>query len=60
MRAYKESYVDEAMENMGEMFEYLVCDCGYNLKDVQDWFAMSKRTCRDFWCSIENDSTKMT
>ena len=30
MNAYNESYLDDAMQNLGDMVEYAVGDCGYD------------------------------
>lgn len=29
MHAYSELYLDDAMQNLGDMLDYAVCDCGY-------------------------------
>ena len=41
MRAYNESYLDDAMQNLGDMVEYAVCDCGYDPDDFFGWFISS-------------------
>lgn len=35
-RAYEETYLDDAMNNLGDMLDYAVNDCGY---DCEDFFA---------------------
>jgi DNA-binding transcriptional regulator YiaG len=35
-RAYAETYLDDAMNNLGDMFDYAVNDCGY---DCEEFFA---------------------
>ena len=39
--AYNESYLDDAMQNLGDMVEYAVCDCGYDPDDFFGWFISS-------------------
>ena len=39
--AYSELYLDDAMNNMGDMIEYAVCDLGYDPDDFFDWFITS-------------------
>ena len=41
MSAYNESYLDDAMQNLGDMVEYAVCDCGYDPDDFFGWFISS-------------------
>lgn len=41
IRAYNESYLDEAMENMGAMFDYAATDCHYDLDEFFGWFITS-------------------
>jgi DNA-binding Xre family transcriptional regulator len=40
-RAYAETYLDDAMNNLGDMFDYAVYDCGYEPKDVFSFFLVS-------------------
>lgn len=42
MSAYNESYLDDAMCNLGEMLDYAVNDCGYDLEEFYEWFAFSE------------------
>ncbi|MBO5347493.1 MAG: helix-turn-helix transcriptional regulator [Lachnospiraceae bacterium] len=39
--AYNESYLDDAMQNLGDMMEYAVCDCGYDPDEFFGWFISS-------------------
>ena len=39
--AYNESYLDDAMQNLGDMMEYAVCDCGYDPDEFLGWFISS-------------------
>ena len=41
MPAYNESYLDDAMNNLGDMFDYAVNDCGITLADFCDYFNSS-------------------
>ena len=41
MRAYPETYLNEAMNNLGDMLDYAVNDCGYNAVDFFDRFIIS-------------------
>ena len=41
MNAYNESYLDDAMQNLGDMVEYAVCDCGYDADKFFGWFISS-------------------
>ncbi len=41
MSAYTESYLDDAMQNLGDMVEYAVCDCGYDPDEFFGWFISS-------------------
>ncbi len=41
MSAYNESYLDDAMQNLGDMVEYAVCDCGYDPDEFFGWFISS-------------------
>lgn len=39
--AYDELYLDDAMENLGDMVAYAVNDCGYRPDEFLDWFVSS-------------------
>lgn len=41
MNAYSELYLDDAMQNLGDMVEYAVSDCGYNPDTFWEWFISS-------------------
>jgi len=41
MHAYAETYLDDAMNNLGDMFDYAVYDCGYELGDIFSFFLTS-------------------
>ena len=41
MNAYSELYLDDAMQNLGDMVEYAVCDCGYDPDEFFGWFISS-------------------
>lgn len=41
MNAYNELYLDDAMNNLGDMVEYAVCDMGYDPDQFFDWFISS-------------------
>ena len=41
MSAYNELYLDDAMQNLGDMVEYAVCDCGYDPDEFFGWFISS-------------------
>ena len=41
MPVYDESYLDDAMNNLGGMFDYAVNDCGIVLSDIYDYFNSS-------------------
>ncbi len=41
IRAYDETYLDDAMNNLGDMFEYAVNDCGYEADVFYDHFIIS-------------------
>lgn len=41
MHAYSESYLDDAMQNMGDMMEYALCDCGYDPDEFFGYFLTS-------------------
>lgn len=42
MNAYSELYLDDAMCNLGEMLDYAVNDCGYELEVFYEWFVFSR------------------
>lgn len=39
--AYSELYLDDAMNNLGDMVEYAVCDLGYDPDEFFGWFISS-------------------
>ena len=39
--AYSELYLDDAMQNLGDMVEYAVCDLGYEPDEFWGWFISS-------------------
>lgn len=39
--AYNESYLDDAMANLGDMVEYAVCDLGFDPDEFFGWFLSS-------------------
>ena len=41
MHAYEETYLDDAMNNLGDMFDYAVNDCGYDPDDFLGYFIVS-------------------
>lgn len=41
MRAYDESYLNDAMDTLGEMLDYAVIDCGYDIDEFFAWFITS-------------------
>ena len=41
MNAYDEMYLDDAMNNLGDMFDYAINDCGYDGDDIYDRFIVS-------------------
>lgn len=41
MNAYSELYLYDAMQNLGDMVEYAVCDLGYNPDEFWGWFIWS-------------------
>ena len=41
MNAYNEWYLDDAMNNMGDMIDYAVCDLGFDPDDFFNWFISS-------------------
>ena len=40
-RAYEETYLDDAMNNLGDMFDYAVNDCGYDAEEFFNHFIVS-------------------
>ena len=40
-RAYEETYLDDAMINLGDMFDYAVNDCGYDGEEFYTHFIVS-------------------
>ena len=41
MNAYSELYLDDAMNNLGDMIEYAVCDLGFDPDTFFGWFISS-------------------
>ena len=41
MNAYDEMYLDDAMNNLGDMFDYAVGDCGYDAEEFFTHFIVS-------------------
>ena len=41
IRAYDETYLDDAMNNLGDMFDYAVNDCNYDPDEFYSWFIIS-------------------
>ena len=41
MIAYNELYLEDAMQNLGDMVEYAICDCGYDPDEFFGWFLSS-------------------
>ena len=39
--AYSELYLDDAMNNLGDMVEYAVCDLGFAPDEFFGWFTTS-------------------
>lgn len=39
--AYSELYIEDAMENLGEMFDYAIVDCGISPEQFFEWFIRS-------------------
>ncbi len=39
--AYEETYLNDAMNNLGDMFDYAVNDCGYDADGFMDRFIIS-------------------
>lgn len=38
---YSESYLDDAMQNLGDMLDYALVDCGYAADEFFSWFITS-------------------
>ncbi|NHM15003.1 helix-turn-helix domain-containing protein [Xiamenia xianingshaonis] len=41
MRAYDESYLNDAMDTLGEALDYAVADCGQDPDEFFEWFVVS-------------------
>lgn len=41
MNAYDKSYLNDAMENLGDMIDYAICDLGYTPDEFFNWFISS-------------------
>ena len=41
MNAYNELYLDDAMQNLGDMVDYAVCDLGFDPDEFFGWFISS-------------------
>ncbi len=41
MRAYDESYLNDAMDTLGEALDYAVADCGQSADEFFSWFILS-------------------
>ena len=41
MNAYNELYLDDAMQNLGDMVDYAVCDLGFEPDEFFGWFISS-------------------
>ena len=41
IHAYNESCLDDAMQNLGDMVEYALCDCGYAPDQFFNYFFAS-------------------
>ena len=41
MNAYNELYLDDAMQNLGDMIDYAVCDLGFDPDEFFGWFISS-------------------
>ena len=41
MHAYEETYLNDAMNNLGDMFDYAVCDLGYDAEEFYSHFLVS-------------------
>lgn len=46
MNAYSELYLDDAMNNLGDMMEYAVCDLGFDPDTFFNWFISSGMAAR--------------
>ncbi len=53
IHAYNESYLDDAMQNMGDMLDYALVDCGYPPDEFFFWFISSNIAAK-----IENGNPK--
>lgn len=42
IRAYEQTYLNDAMNNLGDMFDYAINDCGYMPEDIFSRFLVSK------------------
>lgn len=51
--AYNDSYLDDAMQNLGDMLDYALVDCGYSSDEFFSWFISSGITAK-----IENGNPK--
>lgn len=51
--AYNESYLDDAMQNLGDMMDYALVDCGYAPDEFFSWFISSRIAAK-----IENGNPK--
>lgn len=51
--AYNESYLDDAMQNLGDMMDYALTDCGYAPDAFFSWFISSRIAAK-----IENGNPK--
>jgi len=40
-RAYEETYLDDAMNNLGDMFDYAINDCGLDAEEFYTHFIIS-------------------
>lgn len=41
MNAYNELYLDDAMQNLGDMVNYAICDLGFDPDEFFNWFITS-------------------
>lgn len=41
IHAYPETYIEDAMNNLGDMFDYAVNDLGHNIEKFSDYFIIS-------------------
>ena len=39
--AYNELYLDDAMQNLGDMLDYAICDLGFDADEFFGWFIAS-------------------